>query len=283
MTCHDASGVDERAVQELSALLTLLDQSPVGPAFSSRLRQLDSNRRDRSSWVAVVVCRRDGVAEAKVDEDSQPYDLPYSDNVLEGRALVAEAGDWGPAWGPGGQEQELPVGSPPAGSSLPTMSPGSVGGRPSSAVAIAAVDLPGHCNMRDQMVYSLWSAPPDAFGDLLATFLGLDRRDFTDVQVGPLLSALLYTMVRRGEAVRDWTENQTGAGPRRASDLLRLLSREGVRAGLLQELDTAAAGHSRRSAAGEQSVRGTMREREGPDMEAGRLPAQRRRSGGDGW
>ncbi|GAB0491154.1 hypothetical protein MMPV_002403 [Pyropia vietnamensis] len=91
--CQGEDGHDEEAAEELEALLTLLPNVPSGPAFTQHLRQLDPVRRDRSSWVRVVILRR-GTIEALVDEDLHPYEMPYSAEVMDNRAMSSGADGW---------------------------------------------------------------------------------------------------------------------------------------------------------------------------------------------
>ena len=80
--CHGPTGSDERAAEELGALLALLDKLPVGPTLTHRLGLVASERRDRSSWLSVIMTSDGSVLEAKVEEDLLPLHLPYSADVV---------------------------------------------------------------------------------------------------------------------------------------------------------------------------------------------------------
>jgi len=150
--CHGPKGSDERAAEELGALLALLDKLPVGPTLTHRLGRVASERRDRSSWFSVIM-RSDGSAlEAKVDGDLLPLHLPYSADVLEGRALVAEETEWGQAVRSARPTDSGPSGIDQAGSSIPSVSHVMANeGPPPSATGprIIMVSLPTHRDIQD--------------------------------------------------------------------------------------------------------------------------------------
>jgi len=283
--CQGPSGSDERAAEELGALLALLDKLPVGPTLTHRLGCAPSERRDRSSWLSVVLTSDGTVMEAKVDEDLQPLQLPYAVDVLESRALAAETTGWDQAVGSSRRVDRGSGGADQAGSSIPSVSQGLVHkGPPSSAgPRIVTVSLPTHRDIQDHTLDSLWHAPPSAFRDVLVPFLGVDQRAVDRLHMGPLLAALLHTLVGQREAVRTWTEDQAGMSTRGAADLLNRFGRDALREVVLREVDTAEAGYSRRSNTGDASGRGQVRSRE-DDGEAGQSgPAQRYRSGAPSW
>jgi len=95
--CHGPNWSEERTAEEFVALLALLETLPVGPTLTHRLGRVASERRDRSSWLSVIMTSDGSVLEAKVDEDLLPLHLAYSADDLEGRALVAEETEWGKA------------------------------------------------------------------------------------------------------------------------------------------------------------------------------------------
>jgi len=120
--CHGPTGSDERSAEELGALLALLDKLPVGPTLTHRLGLVASERRDRSSWLSVVMTSDGSMLEAKVDEDLLPLHLSYSADVLEGRALAAEETEWGQAVRSSRPTDSGPSGIDQAGSIIPSVS-----------------------------------------------------------------------------------------------------------------------------------------------------------------
>jgi len=284
--CHGPTGSDERAAEELGALLALLDKLPVGPTLTHRLGLVASERRDRSSWLSVIMTSDGSVLEAKVDEDLLPLHLPYSEDVLEGRALVAEATEWGQAVRSSRPTDSGPSGSEQAGSNIPFVSNVMANeGPPPSATGprIITVSLPTHRDIQDHTLDSLWNAPPSAVRDVLVPFLGLDQRAVDRMHMGPLLAALLHTLVRQEEAVRTWTEGQVGVSTGGAADLLDRFCRDALLEVVLREVDTAEAGYSHRGHAGEPSGRGQVRPWEDATEGDQAGPAQRYRSGPSSW
>jgi len=226
------------------------------------------------------------VLEAKVDEDLLPHQLPYSADVLEGRALAAEETHWGQAVRSSRATDSGPSGIDQSGSSIPSVSNVMANdGPPPSATGprIITVSLPSHRDIQDHTLDSLWHAPPSAFRDELVPFLGLDHRAVDRTHMGPLLAALLHTLVRQGEAVRTWTKRQVGVSTGGTADLLDRFGRDALREVVLREVDTAEAGSSRRGHAGEPSGRGQVRAREDATEGDQAGPAQRYWSGPSSW
>jgi len=210
----------------------------------------------------------------------------YATDVLEGRALVAEETEWGQAVRSSRPMDSGPRGIDQAGSSIPSVSHVMANeGPPPSATGprIITVSLPTHRDIQDHTLDALWHAPPSAFCDVLVLFLGLDQRAVDRMHMGPLLAALLHTLVRQGEAVRTWTEGQVGVSTGGAADHLDRFGRDALPEVVLPEVDTAEAGNSRRGHAGRPSCRGQARAREDA-MEGDQAgPAQRYRSGLSSW
>jgi len=284
--CQGPEGADDRAVEELGALLALLDILPVGPTLTHRLGRASSERRDRSSWVSVVVTTDGSVTEAKVDEDLHPLVLPYSADILERRVLAQEATGWDQAVVSSRPPDRGPSGTEQAGSSIPSVSQGMIHeGLPPAATGprIVTVSLPTHRDIQDHTLDALWHAPPPALRDVLVPFLGVDQRAVDRLHMGPLLAALLHTMVRQGESVRLWTEEQAGMSTHGAAELLNRFGRDALREVVLREVDTAEAGYSRRANTGDPSTRGQVRAREDDGEEGQGGPQQRYRSGPPSW
>jgi len=179
-----------------------------------------------------------------------------------------------------------PSGADQAGSSIPSVPHVMVNeGPPPSATGprIITVSLPTHRDIQDHTLDSSWHAPRSAFRDMLVPFLGLYQRAVDRLHMGPLLAALLHTLVRQGEAVRTWTEGQAGMSTDRAADCLYRFGRDSLREVVLREVDTAEAGYSRRGRAKESSGPGQVRAREDSEEGDQAGPAQRYRSGPSSW
>jgi len=123
---------------------------------------------------------------------------------------------------------------------------------------IIMVSLPTHRDIQDHTLDSLWYAPALDFCDVLVPFLGLEQRAVDRMHLGPLLAALLHTLVRQGEAVRTWTKGQVGVRTDWGADLLDRFGRDVLREVVRREVDTAEAGSCRRGHAGEPSGRGQV-------------------------
>jgi len=149
----------------------------VGPTLTHRLGRVASERRDRSSWLSVVMTSDGSVMEAKVDEDLLPLHLPYSAEVLEGRALAAEETEWGQAVRASRPTDMGPSGADQAGSSIPSVSHVMANEAPPPSATgprIIMESLPTHQDIQDHTLDLLWHAPPSALRDMLVPFFGLD-------------------------------------------------------------------------------------------------------------
>ncbi|GAB0497122.1 hypothetical protein MMPV_008445 [Pyropia vietnamensis] len=295
--CQGEDGHDEEAAEELEALLTLLPNVPSGPAFTQHLRQLDPVRRDRSSWVRVVILRR-GTIEALVDEDLHPYEMPYSAEVMDNRAMSSGADGWSravsTAHSPGTAAAAVATGT--RNTNIASGTPGtpnvarvapSVGPSPVSTevgvVPLVMPNLPLHRDVRDSDVDDLWNTVTDSLGILLSMFFGASPRDLTSCHSGPVVAALLHVMVRRGEGVRDWVARQQGLNPRAATDLLRIMGRETLSDLFRQEVETAEQGWARRAQAQHQAPRVPTRNREEERYGEPGPSTQRRRYDRSNW
>jgi len=156
--CHLLTGPDERAAEELGALLATLDNLPVGPTWTHLLGRVATERRDRCSWLSVVMTSDGSVLDAKVDEDLFPLFSPSSAGVLEGRALVAEETEWGQVVRSLRPTDMGPSGTDQARSSIPSVSHVMANEDPPPSATrprIFTVSLPTDRDIKDHTLDSL--------------------------------------------------------------------------------------------------------------------------------
>jgi len=265
--CRLSVGVDEEAEANLDALLTLLDNLPVGPTFSSRLRDIDPQRRDRVSWVSVRVEHEDDRRVARVNEDLSPYDLTDSKDVHMARGMAQDAGDWSPPPAPvdGGRPASCGGARDPSTPSRPTgpstgrssgeradggefgttagfvAPPPTTSSLPSgpSVLQLLGDSLPGHHDIDDPLMDDHWRFAPEEVLSNVAVVTGCNLLHLRRARVGSVFAAFLHTMVRRGELVQEWVGGQTDLSQMALQDRMRRMGRGSLRTEFPEALRTA--------------------------------------------
>ncbi|GAB0497134.1 hypothetical protein MMPV_008457 [Pyropia vietnamensis] len=246
ITSDDDGDTDEDIAGKFDALLHLLDELPHTSAFVDRLALRAMERRDRSGWVRVMVqVGREG-RRALVDEDLDPFDLPYSPTVTESRLAVPNP--WSAAVArrrhltrfPGGGDvppdttyravqpppqprftAPPPASSPPRGPA--TRGPAQTSRRIVSADALEHGDVPDH---RFDIMYEL---PPRGVALGLANFLGVDVDELERYSTGHLVSGLCHLVAALSQGTLAWSRTVPENSPVDLEGLLRVVGRRSLR------------------------------------------------------
>lgn len=236
--CGSPYGVDATAVEELGALLALLDQLPMTAAFTAQLRARDPERRDRTSWVRARVELVDGTPTATVDEDLAPFLLPYTRDVLESREMGVEETIVAATPSP---TSRRPAGTTPAGPSNPRP----VEEGPEAPVVRILMASPlAHRDVPDEILAHMDGLVPDRVGAVLAPFLGATPEDALP-RVGPLVAGLLHTLAELGTQVTTWASQQEGRPSTELQKLIDLVGQSTLRNLLAREVGLAEAAAQR--------------------------------------
>lgn len=231
--CQGPAGYDGSAGRDLSALLTLGDQLATVAGLMSRLSRLDPGRRDRTSWIQVRFETVDGVWAAVVDEDLFPLALPYSSDIVESRDILGVPGadsDPGAERGPLGL-REVHAGES-SGSPSRRDQPG-----PTRSILVANLLSHGDVPDGDLAAMNQTLTPVQVIG--LRGFIGGPVDTLTRAHVGPVLSAVLHSLVNVGVRVAEWARLQADAEVPDYKALLDLVDRTGLRNTTGQELQVA--------------------------------------------
>lgn len=190
--CQGPAGYDGSAGRDLSALLTLGDQLATVAGLMSRLSRLDPGRRDRTSWIQVRFETVDGVWAAVVDEDLFPLALPYSSDIVESRDILGVPGaDLDP------EAERGPLGLREAHAGESSGSP-SRRDQPGPTRSILVANLLSHGDVPDGDLAAMDQTltPVQVIG--LRGFIGYPVDTLTRAHVGPVLSAVLHSLVNVG-------------------------------------------------------------------------------------
>lgn len=190
--CQGPAGYDGSAGRDLSALLTLGDQLATVAGLMSRLSRLDPGRRDRTSWIQVRFETVDGVWAAVVDEDLFPLALPYSSDIVESRDILGVPGaDLDP------EAERGPLGLREAHAGESSGSP-SRRDQPGPTRSILVANLLSHGDVPDGDLAAMDQTltPVQVIG--LRGFIGCPVDTLTRAHVGPVLSAVLHSLVNVG-------------------------------------------------------------------------------------
>lgn len=225
--CHTQDGPCSSSACDLTALLDLLDQVAPVAGLVARLAKESPHDRFRRSWVRARFESVDGTWSAVVDEDLAPLTLPYSRDIIEGRALLdddpiepAPAVDTtvqvSRAGGPSGSATRRPV--PPVGR------------------RVLVANLLGHADIQDSDLAELeWEVSPTG-AMALRNIIGGPANQLESARVGPVLAASLHALVSVGARVSQWTREQSTLDDPDFASLLDIVDRNGIRQDLAREL-----------------------------------------------
>lgn len=214
--------MDATAVEELGALLTLLDQLPTTAVFTAQLRARDPERRDRTSWIRAHVESVDGTPAATVDKNLAPFSLLYACDVLEAREMGVEETIVAAVSPPSSRR---PTGSsppPPSNTRARGVDPKASGIRILMASPLAHRDAP------DDALAEMDELFPEGVGAVLAPFLGATADDALP-QTGPMVAGLLHTLAELGAQVTARASKQEGRLSVDLQELIDLVAQSTLR------------------------------------------------------
>ncbi|GAB0494585.1 hypothetical protein MMPV_005879 [Pyropia vietnamensis] len=254
--CVGPDGVDAVAERELRALLDLLDVLNVEPGLRQRMVQLAGSERERAGWVRVALSTEGDKTEARVAEDLDPLDVPYTDDVLHHRSFFAaprrltglgalEA----PPAGSSHAASAAPAASSPPAPRLMAPPPPRFRTAPAEGGPLVLVsNLAGH-DIPSSLLASLSSPLSPSVAAGLIPFLGYGDVDEPAPRVGSVITGLLQAIVDLGEATTAWAMAETSVPVSIRQRLLAPFDRLTMRNELRARVLTAERANERRAEA----------------------------------
>lgn len=221
-------------MEELGALLALLDQLLMKAAFTAHLRVRDPQHRDRASWVQARVELQDGAPKAMVDEDLAPFPFLYARDVLEARKIGVEETIVAAA---ASHSSRRPTGASTGETSYPRPSGKE---REASGIRILVASPMAHRDVPDDVLAHTHDLVPERGGAALEPFLGATAGDALP-WMGPLVAGLFHTLAELGTQVTTSALQQEGRHSAEVQKLIDLVDQSVLHEVLAREVGLAVA------------------------------------------